>query len=142
MNASEEQYKLTFDGGSRGNPGLCGIGYVIYKNDNIIYKNGAIISEYNTNNFAEYSALIAGLKKAIELNIKSLQVYGDSQLIIKQLNGVYSVKSNNIKDLFLTATLLKESFQQINFKHIYRDKNKLADALANQAMDNYKKKDL
>lgn len=142
MNIGEEQYKLTFDGGSRGNPGLCGIGYVIYKNNEIIYKNCSIVSTHNTNNFAEYSALIAGLKKAIELDIKNLLVYGDSQLIIKQLNGTYSVKSNNIKALYLNVVELKESFQHINFEHIYRDKNKLADSLANQAMDNYKKRDL
>jgi len=135
--AKLDNYILTFDGGCRGNPGLCGIGYVIYKNNEIIYKEGAVISEYNTNNFAEYSALVAGLEKAIELDINNLKVFGDSLLIIKQLNGEYKVRSNNIKELFLKSSTLKESFKNISFEHIFREKNKLADWLANEAMDYY-----
>ena len=130
-------YILKFDGGSRGNPGLCGCGYVIYNNEDIIYKDSFIASELNTNNFAEYSALVAGLNQAIKLDIKILQVFGDSLLIIKQLNGEYKVKSTNIKELYLKASTLKESFQNISFEQIYRDQNKVADKLANKAMDEY-----
>ncbi len=141
MNITTESniYCLYFDGGSRGNPGLCGIGFVIYKNNEILYKHSSIVSENNTNNYAEYCALIKGLEKVIELNIKNIKIYGDSQLIIKQLNGKYQVKSKNIKPLFLNVKTLIKSFIIIELEHIYREKNKLADSLANLAMNNYKK---
>lgn len=86
-----------------------------------------------TNNFAEYSGLLLGLKKAKEMGIHDLNVYGDSMLVIKQMNGEYKVKASGLLTLY---NLAKEysSNMKITFQHIYRDKNKRADELANNSI--------
>ena len=127
------------DGGSRGNPGPAGAGGVIMKDSKVI----AEVSKYlgiQTNNYAEYSALILTLEKAIELGIinENIKVYMDSNLIVKQLNGEWKVKHKNIIPLFNSVKqLINNSFKNnnITFTHIYRQYNKLADKLANDAMD-------
>ena len=83
-------YKLQFDGACKGNPGICGIGYVIFKGDKVIFKDYKIISLNNTKNYAEYCAGLLGIKKTIELNIKDLVVEGDSNFVIKQINQEYN----------------------------------------------------
>ena len=132
-------YTLKFDGASRGNPGLCGAGYVIYKkNDNqIIHQGNLFIAESNTNNFAEYSAVIIGLQKCIELNIKSVNILGDSQLVIKQLQKEYKVSSENLQTSYHKVNSLLEKLDKYNLEHILRSENKEADKLANEAIDNY-----
>ena len=99
-------YTLMFDGGSRGNPGICGCGFVIYMNDELISQDSCVISENNTNNYAEYMALILGLTKAKELNIKKLSVKGESKLVINQVTNKFNVKSENLKDLYAEAKML------------------------------------
>ena len=127
-------YTLTFDGASKGNPGKCGAGFVIWKNKEILYKGKKFISIKNTNNFAEYSAVILGLQKCIELNLKNIQVYGDSQLVIKQINNEYKVESENLKLLYETVIEMLLEFDKFSFNHILRHNNKEADALANEAI--------
>ena len=124
------------DGGSRGNPGPAGAGGVIIKDSKIIVE----ISKYlgiQTNNYAEYSALILTLQKAIELNLNNniIKVFMDSNLIVKQLNGEWKVKHKNIIPLFNSVKELILLFKNITFTHVYREHNKLADKLANDAMD-------
>jgi len=131
------QYSLKFDGASKGNPGQCGAGFVIYKNNNIIYEGNQFISELNTNNYAEYSALILALQACVSLNIKSVDIYGDSLLVIKQLSKEYKVSSDNLITLYHTANTLLEKFDNYTLGHIPREKNKEADALANKAIDNH-----
>ena len=128
---------LQFDGGARNNPGICGIGYAIFMFDEIIYKDNAIVSNYNTNNFAEYQALIHGLKKAIELNIQTIHIQGDSKIIIGQVEGWYKVKCEELKPLYNSVKELEKSFNKITYEHIYREYNKLSDSLANEALNNY-----
>jgi len=128
---------LQFDGGARNNPGICGIGYAIYMFDELIYKDNAIVSDYNSNNFAEYQALIYGLRKAKELNIYKLHVQGDSKIIIGQVQGDYKVKCNELKPLYNTVKELEKNFDNISYEHIYRNFNKFTDSLVNEALNNY-----
>jgi len=135
---NQSKYTLMFDGGSRGNPGICGCGYVIYMNDRIIAQDSCVVSNNNTNNYAEYMALILGLKKAKELKINSLIVKGDSKLVINQVSGHYHIKSDNLRKLYTESKMLILHFNCIGFEHIKRNLNKVADKLANMAMDAYK----
>jgi len=127
---------LFFDGCSKGNPGEAGIGAVIYD------KNGSEIWSYSgyigkaTNNESEYRALIVGLTQAIKNNINSLIVFGDSQLVIKQVNGEYDVKAINLIEFHSTVLRIKKNFEYIEFNHILRTKNKKADQLANIGLKN------
>ena len=89
MDIIDFDYKLFFDGASKGNPGLAGAGAVIYHYEKEIWHGHKFIGKKATNNEAEYSGLIIGLNKAIELNIKSLLVNVDSLLVINQLTGKY-----------------------------------------------------
>ena len=133
------EYKIYTDGGSRGNPGHAGAGGII------IDINGKIIcevSEYlgiQTNNYAEYSSLIYTLQKAVELGIQNnkINVYMDSSLVINQVNGVWKVKHPNIIPLYDKVKEILLKFTKITFTHIFRDCNKIADKLANKAMDSY-----
>ncbi len=137
-------FKLKFDGCSKGNPGLAGAGAVIYLNDDNdndndneleeIWATSQFVGVKATNNEAEYSGLIIGLKKAIELNIKEINVEGDSLLVIKQMLGEYNVKSENLFKLYNEAKECQKMFKNITFTHIYRINNKRADQLSNMAL--------
>ena len=111
-------YKLQFDGASKKNPGICGAGYVIYKDDEILYKYYKLVSLNNTNNFAEYTALLIGLKKVIELEINNINIEGDSELIIKQLNKIYDIKSPNLLPIYNEIIGELIYFDSFTFKHI------------------------
>ena len=129
---------LQTDGGSRGNPGPSGIGYEIYTaRDGVevtLSDGGAYIGEA-TNNIAEYQALIWGLQNALALGVKHLSVRADSELMIKQIKGEYKVKNEGIKPLFLEVIKALRVFDSYDVCHVYREDNKRADALANEAMD-------
>ena len=124
-------YVLFFDGCSKGNPGIAGSGAVIYKDNEEIWSKSEFLDK-QTNNYAEYKGLIAGLEYAVEKEIKSLIVKGDSMLVIKQMCGVYKVKSENLVDLYERALELKNQFESIEFIHVYREENVRADELANE----------
>jgi len=128
-------HKLMFDGGSRGNPGICGCGYVIYKDGKKLLTGNEVVSMYNTSNFAEYMALILGLRKAIDESIRELYVEGDSMLVIKQVSNEWAVKSPNLMPLYKEVKELCNSFTNIKFEHVKRENNKTADALVNNALD-------
>lgn len=127
------------DGGARGNPGPSGAGAVIYKGKNLI----AEVSEFlgrQTNNFAEYEALLLALEATrAELGSpvrEQVTVKMDSELIVRQMTGVYKVKDPVLKTKHTAAKLLiHESFPKIEFKHVRREENTEADKLANDAMD-------
>ena len=125
---------LNFDGCSKGNPGLAGIGAVIYKDKEEIWAGSKFIG-VKTNNYSEYSALIFGLKQAIQMEIDHLNVLGDSLLVINQVNGLYKVKSDDLRELHDEVNELKKHFKFIEFNHVYRENNKRADELSNIALD-------
>ncbi|MCL2438397.1 MAG: 6-carboxytetrahydropterin synthase QueD [Coriobacteriia bacterium] len=128
------EYILYTDGGSRGNPGPAGIGFVLNHGFVKSCDGGAPIGEA-TNNVAEYKALIWGLENALALNITHLEARADSELLVKQLKGEYKVKNAALKPLFLDALSLSKQFEFCEFVHIPREENEEADALANEAMD-------
>ena len=129
-------YILYADGGSRGNPGPSGAGAVIYR-DEVAVAEISLALGTTTNNVAEYTALLEGLKKLQEVNTDStpVEVRMDSELVIKQMRGEYKVKHPNLKHLHLEAQNLAGNFAHITYTHIPREKNGEADALANAAMD-------
>lgn len=130
-----EKIIIYSDGGARGNPGPAGIGAVLLNDRR---EKLAEISEYlgsATNNQAEYWALIKALEKAKELGGRELEVFLDSELVVKQLKREYKVKNKDLAPLFLKAYNLSLSFSKISFTHVYREKNKEADRLVNQAID-------
>lgn len=127
------------DGASRGNPGPASYGYVIYdKENNILQKSGKKIG-VNTNNFAEYTAVLEALR-FVEQNYSKdspheISVITDSQLIAKQLSGSYKIKSPNLVDLFFEIKGLENKLGQVRYKNVPREQNKVADRLANMALD-------
>jgi len=133
----EIEYKMQFDGCSKKNPGLAGAGAVIYKYSKEIWSGNLFVGTNDTNNCAEYSGLILGLQQAIELNIKTLQIEGDSLLVINQMTGKYKCNSPNLIELLNKAKELTAKFDSINFVHIFRNKNVRADELSNIAVVNY-----
>jgi ribonuclease HI len=132
-----DTYILQFDGASRGNPGKCSCGYIIYKNDVSIKENGSFLHNSNTNNFAEYMGFIYGITEALQLNITTLHIQGDSILVLKQVQGLWKVKSDNLKEKHELARDLVRKFNLVTFEHIPRKKNTVADALANKALDEH-----
>ena len=128
-------FTLFFDGCSKGNPGPSGAGVVIYKNDIEIFNESKFIGSKETNNVAEYNGLIIGLDNALKLDISNLIVKGDSNLVINQMKGDYTVKSKNLLSLFNEAKNLENKFNNVEFLHIYRNENKRADELANFALN-------
>ena len=128
------KYILFFDGCSKGNPGPSGAGAVLCKNKKEILTISTFVGNFETNNSAEYMGLIEGLKEAQKLNIKTLIVKGDSQLVIRQMLGLYKVNSERLKPLFFKAKELENNFKTVKYQHIPRSKNQTADALANSAL--------
>lgn len=127
---------LFFDGGSRGNPGLSAGASVI----KISNQETIIVSEIMkkaTNNEAEYLGLLLGLRKAVDLEIQKIDIYGDSQLIIKQLLGDFAVKAQNLKHYYHLCHDILNGFDKYSLNHIRREKNIEADAECNRLMDKY-----
>jgi len=131
-------YVMNFDGCSKGNPGIGGAGAVIYHNNNEYWYGHTFVGPNVTNNQSEYAGLILGLQFAIDLNIKNLHVFGDSNLVINHMKGIYKCKSTNLIDLFIQAKKLEKKFDLIEYNHIPREFNSRADELSNIAIINYK----
>jgi ribonuclease HI len=128
-------YKLFFDGACRGNPGRGSYGGILLKNDEPIITFNRVIEGKTTNNVAEYSGVYNGLILATKYNIKHLQVFGDSQLVIKQLSGEYKVKNIHLKKIYDKCKIIEKEFDTISYDYIPRKDNKTADQLANLALD-------
>jgi ribonuclease HI len=125
--------KAYIDGGSRGNPGDAGIG---------VYFPGTVrIAEYlgaGTNNFAEYSALLTALRFAVFSRCEELEVFADSELVVKQIKGEYQVKNEGIRVLYDSALRWITLIPRFSISHVRRENNKEADRLANLAMDTHR----
>ena len=127
---------LFCDGASRGNPGPGAYGYVLYHTEEIIFEEGQCLGTV-THNTAEYQGLIKGLASALKHGATAITVKSDSELMVRQLNGIYKVKAPHIQLLFQEAKTLLREFKSIEILHIRREQNKKADALCNQALDKF-----
>lgn len=131
-------HSLYTDGGSRGNPGPAAYGCALYDEAGILVDIDAAFLGNKTNNYAEYQGIICGLKLAQKLGVTDIVCYLDSELIVKQVNGEYKVKHENIKPLYKELMTLVEKFNSFAFSHVYREKNKVADKLVNLILDSTK----
>jgi ribonuclease HI len=136
MPSLPEHYLMAHsDGGARGNPGPAGYGVVIKDNTG---KKVAALSEYlghQTNNFAEYQGLIAALEYAVSHGPKALRLVSDSELMVKQIKGIYKVKNETLQELHARAKQLINKLDWFSIDHALREHNQEADRLANEAMD-------
>jgi ribonuclease HI len=137
-------YLLQFDGASEPNPGPSGSAYVIYspieedKNGDQIRRlvqEGFLYIPHATNNEAEYNGLILGLTKALELGIEEIEVEGDSNLVVNQVQGLWKVKVPRLVPLQSKANKLLWKFKKWSVKHVYRDENTDADRLSKEALE-------
>jgi probable phosphoglycerate mutase len=122
------------DGGSRGNPGPAGYGVRIERDDGTVVELKEPLG-VTTNNVAEYNGLLAALRWAVEQRVTTLHVRADSELIVKQMKGVYRVKHPGLLPLYEEARSLVRRVGRVTFEHVRRELNKDADRLANEAMD-------
>ena len=127
--------RLFTDGGARGNPGPAAYGYVLEdEGGEVLDARGKAIG-VATNNVAEYSALLAGLRRAAELGVTDLEVVSDSELMVKQMRGEYRVKHAGLRVLWEEAAALARPFSSIRYTAVRREHNELADRLVNEALD-------
>lgn len=132
---TDSRHSLYTDGGARGNPGPAGVGAVLLSSSGDVVDELADFIGVATNNVAEYQALIAGLELALDRDVARLDVFLDSELVVRQLSGQYRVKDATLKALHGQATYLMHKFHEIDVKHVPREQNAAADALVNQAID-------
>jgi ribonuclease HI len=127
--------KLHTDGGARGNPGPAAYGYVLEADDGtVLAAHGEHIGTA-TNNVAEYSGLVAGLRKALELHVPEVEVVSDSELMVKQMRGEYRVKNEALRALSVEAARLARELGNVEYRHVKRAQNEEADRLVNEALD-------
>jgi len=127
--------RLSTDGGARGNPGPAAYAYVLEAEDGTVLAAHGEAIGVATNNVAEYSALVAGLEKAIEVGVSELEVVSDSELMVKQMRGEYRVKNEALRDLSVRASRLARDVGSVTYTAVRREQNKLADQLVNEALD-------
>jgi ribonuclease HI len=128
-------WRANIDGGSRGNPGPASYGVVIRDPRGEIVARLKKYIGRTTNNVAEYYGLIAALDYAQSNNIRALRVESDSELLVKQMRGQYKVKSADLKPLYERAKKMSQAIPTFRIEHVYREQNREADLLANEAMD-------
>jgi ribonuclease HI len=127
--------RLFTDGGARGNPGPAAYGYVLEADDGtVLAAHGEHIGTA-TNNVAEYSGLVAGLRKALELHVPDVEVVSDSELMVKQMRGEYRVKNEALRELSVEASRLARELGNVEYRHVKRAHNEEADRLVNEALD-------
>ncbi|WPD18807.1 MULTISPECIES: ribonuclease HI family protein [Thermaerobacter] len=131
----EGPWRLHTDGAARGNPGPAGIGVVLIDPHGQVAEQLARYIGTATNNVAEYTALIAGLERALARGARRLDVYSDSELMVRQLNGEYRVKHEGLKPLYHRVRELAACFDAVRFIHVPRERNREADRLANRGID-------
>ena len=133
-------FRLFVDGACRGNPGPASYGFILYKGDQPLLRGRGFLGEA-TNNIAEYTALIKGLEAAWKAGVRdSLEIYSDSQLLVRQMEGIYKVRQGHLKGLHSQAQTLLKRFRQARIFHVERDLNREADRLANKVLDEVLKK--
>lgn len=133
-NMKYQKLQIYTDGGARGNPGPAGIGVVIWFGNELAGRHKSYIGEA-TNNQAEYKAVILALLEAKKLGAEEAECFLDSELVVKQLNREYKVKDKDLAPLFVQVWNLSLGFKKVTFQHVPREKNKEADKLVNEAID-------
>jgi ribonuclease HI len=126
---------LWTDGGARGNPGPAAYAFVLETEDGTVLDAQGTAIGTATNNVAEYSALVAGLRRAAELGVTTLELRSDSELMVKQMRGEYRVKNKDLQTLFLHASRAARDVGSVTYTHVRREHNELADRLVNEALD-------
>ena len=126
--------KIFFDGSSHGNPGPSGIGIIVFDESGRILDKFSRFIGFGTNNEAEYRALIESLRKAMQLGAEKVELYSDSELVVNQIKGVYSVKDEKLKRLHLKCVELLKNFKEYEISYVPRELNAEADRLANEAI--------
>jgi ribonuclease HI len=127
--------RLSTDGGARGNPGPAAFAYVLEAaGGDVLAQHGEYFGSA-TNNVAEYRALLAGLERAAELGVAELEVVSDSELMVRQMQGVYKVKNAALRDLWDDAGRVARRVGRVTYTAVRREHNELADRLVNEALD-------
>lgn len=126
---------LHTDGGARGNPGPAGIGVVLRTEDGEVIGEVARGLGESTNNVAEYTALVEGLRLALEKGVRDIRIRIDSELVVSQVTGAWKIKSDRLRGLAVEARRLLNRFDRFEIAHVPREHNADADRLANQGMD-------
>jgi len=133
--AAAAAYRINIDGGSRGNPGPAAYGVLIRDvQGQAVAKLKKYIGRF-TNNVAEYYGLIAAMDYAQSHGVRAIRIESDSELLVKQMRGLYKVKSADLQPLYERAQKLSKAFDSFRIDHVYREQNREADALANEALD-------
>jgi probable phosphoglycerate mutase len=127
--------RLSTDGGARGNPGPAAYAYVLEADDGTLLDARGEAIGRATNNVAEYRGLIAGLEKAVELQLDELEVVSDSELLVNQMRGDYKVKNEALRELHAEAGELARRIRSVRYRSVRREHNELADRLVNEALD-------
>ena len=126
---------MQFDGGSRGNPGPAGCGVTLTTPaGEVLYELGDYLGTH-TNNYAEYSGLIRGVEAAVNLGVRKLEIRADSELVVRQILGIYRVKNATLRPLYQQAMDLLNKIPAWSIQHVYRSSNTRPDELANMAMN-------
>jgi ribonuclease HI len=126
---------LWTDGGARGNPGPAAFAYVLEAEDGTVLAAHGEAIGVATNNVAEYSALLAGLERALDAGVRELEVVSDSELMVKQMRGEYRVKNEALRELWAGASALAREVGAVRYTAVRREHNELADRLVNEALD-------
>jgi len=133
-NTMSDPATMHIDGASRGNPGKAAYAVVLTRPGLPVIEEADTIGTAS-NNVAEYTALVEGLSLAAEVGVKVLQVFSDSELMVKQMNGEYKVKNEDLRGLYEEACQLRKQFEKVTITHVRREQNKRADLIGNDALD-------
>jgi ribonuclease HI len=135
MAAAKGTLRVNVDGGARGNPGPAAIAAVVQDGGGEVLEERSEAIGTATNNVAEYRALLLGIERAAALGAKSLELIGDSELIVRQVKGEYKVKDDNLRELHLQVREALDGFEEWSIRHVRRDDNAEADRLVNEELD-------
>ena len=133
--SGKKSVRVFSDGAARGNPGPAGAGAVLIDGSGEVVARLGRFLDRQTNNVAEYQGLLLGLRHALELGYREVEVRADSQLLIRQLKGEYAVKHPGLKPLHAEALRLLRGFEKFDLGHVPREENALADEMSNRAID-------
>ena len=133
------EIRLYTDGGSRGNPGPSATGVVLLDMDNNVLKRFGTYLGITTNNQAEYQAVLQGLRQSTKLGVRIVHVYMDSLLVVNQMKGIFKIKNRDLWPIHQAIKNEIAKFEKVNFTHVPREMNKLADAEVNKTLDEQQK---